>query len=326
MRSHPCPEHEPISRSPERHASAKQDRSTKSPSIEHPDSIPAARPSELLRAVKLLEFDLELLAWMRGQGGAHPPARLVGFDEAGRGALAGPVVVGCVSFRIPCGDPGSSTAAWPGIDRLAGLDDSKKLSPARRELLYRRMTEPSATPLVVWSAGSATAAEIDTIGVVGATQLAARRAWIKLQRQVASENAEGRPVTDLRLEYGLVFDRNLSLPGLTGQEYLGPASDTAGSLQLFALPDDAHGCDPARLDRYAGLTAVWCTRGDSRSIHVAGASVIAKVTRDRIMRRLSDAYPGYGWAKNMGYGTKKHRDALQSLGASPQHRLCFRGT
>jgi len=64
-------------------------------------------------------------------------------------------------------------------------------------------------------------------------------------------------------------------------------------------------------------------KGDSKSMSIAAASVVAKVTRDRIMKDLDQQYPGYGWARNAGYGTKQHMDALTRLGATPAHRKSF---
>ena len=64
-------------------------------------------------------------------------------------------------------------------------------------------------------------------------------------------------------------------------------------------------------------------KGDARSASIAAASIIAKVTRDRIMVALDADHPGYGWASNMGYGTKAHRAALTALGPTPQHRKSF---
>ena len=65
-------------------------------------------------------------------------------------------------------------------------------------------------------------------------------------------------------------------------------------------------------------------KGDGRSLSVAAASIIAKVTRDRIMVDLAQQHPGYGWEKNAGYPTKSHRLALESLGVTPHHRRSFK--
>ena len=64
--------------------------------------------------------------------------------------------------------------------------------------------------------------------------------------------------------------------------------------------------------------------GDAKSLSIAAASVVAKVTRDRAMRRLAETHPGYGWERNAGYGTAEHRAALIGLGVTPHHRRSFR--
>ena len=64
-------------------------------------------------------------------------------------------------------------------------------------------------------------------------------------------------------------------------------------------------------------------KGDSRSLSIAAASIVAKVTRDRLMRRLAEEFPGYGWERNAGYGTAEHRAALERLGITPHHRRSF---
>ena len=70
--------------------------------------------------------------------------------------------------------------------------------------------------------------------------------------------------------------------------------------------------------------AVALVKGDARSVSIAAASIVAKVTRDRIMVDLAQQYPGYGWEKNAGYPTKTHRDALRTLGITPHHRRSFK--
>jgi ribonuclease HII len=237
------------------------------------------------RVAELLDFDLALIdSIVEGRALPNPEEpvvrlpdlrgtagriHFVGFDEAGRGALAGPVAVACVHI-----DLGGSRAS-PGFDReavtsiLTGLDDSKRLTPRRRESLYEAITCASA-----WGFGCAAASEIDRYGIGGACRLAARRAYAKL----AFEPDVG------------LFDRGLSLVGKD-------ASAVPPELQL--------------------------TRGDARSLHIAGASVVAKVGRDAIMDRLGERFPGYGLSKHKGYGTAAHREAIRSLGPSIVHRRSF---
>jgi len=222
---------------------------------------------------------------------------IAGFDEAGRGALAGPVVVCCVHFDLASegttkGFPVASGHLPNGIetcsvgpharrgtsilDFLAGIDDSKRVSSKRREALFPRITAVSD-----WGIGYATPSEIDRVGIVSALYLACRRAYRAIKKRV-----------DL-----LLFDRGLSL----GENV-------------------AH-----KVRRYRPLPLELAfTRGDSRSLHIAAASILAKVHRDRMMVELNAQYPGYGLDRNKGYGTAVHLAALKRLGPSSIHRRSFR--
>ncbi len=176
---------------------------------------------------------------------------LAGVDEVGRGPLAGPVVAAAVIL-----DP----QAVPD-----GLDDSKNLTPARRDELFALIAQ-SALAIGI---ASATAAEIDTINIRQATLLAMRRA-------VAA----------------------LALP---------PA---------FVLVD---GNDPPTL----ACPAESVIGGDAQIASIAAASIVAKVTRDAMMARLCARYPAYGFSLHAGYGTPRHRAALQAHGPCPEHRYSF---
>lgn len=176
---------------------------------------------------------------------------LAGVDEVGRGPLAGPVVAAAVIL-----DP----QAVP-----EGLDDSKNLTPARRDELFALIAQ-SALAIGI---ASATAAEIDTINIRQATLLAMRRA-------VAA----------------------LALP---------PA---------FVLVD---GNDPPTL----ACPAESVIGGDAQIASIAAASIVAKVTRDAMMARLCARYPAYGFSLHAGYGTPRHRAALQAHGPCPEHRYSF---
>ncbi|MEM7696579.1 MAG: ribonuclease HII [Pseudomonadota bacterium] len=176
---------------------------------------------------------------------------ICGVDEAGRGPWAGPVVAAAVILD----------RAQP----VAGLDDSKKLSPAVRERLFHELVATATIATAIVSCAS-----IETLNIRGASLLAMRR---------AIEALSIRP--DLAL-----IDGNTIPPGL-----LVPARPLVG--------------------------------GDGRSASVAAASIIAKVTRDRMMIRLAEAFPGYGFESHKGYGTQKHRDALSRLGPCTHHRRTF---
>jgi ribonuclease HII len=180
------------------------------------------------------------------------PGPVCGLDEAGRGPWAGPVVAAAVIL-----DP----AAVPH-----GLDDSKRLTPARRAELF---DELSACALI--GVGQASVAEIAAMNILQASFLAMRRAVARLGRRPAFALVDGAQVP----------------PGL-----------------------------PCPVRAIVG--------GDGLALSIAAASVVAKVTRDRIMVALAQQFPGYGWEQNMGYGTPGHAEALGRLGVSPHHRQSFK--
>lgn len=192
------------------------------------------------------DFSLEIAA-----GGL-----VVGIDEAGRGPWAGPVVAGAAILDRALIPP----------DIAARLDDSKKLSPAKREALFELLMTGGWAKIGV---GLASAAEIDSLNILKATYLAMRRAL---------ETLADKPTLAL-------VDGNRAPP----------------------LPCPVQ-------------TVV---KGDGISLSIASASIIAKVTRDRIMRELALRHPGYGWESNAGYGTALHHEALRRLGVTPEHRRSF---
>lgn len=177
---------------------------------------------------------------------------VAGLDEAGRGPLAGPVVAAAVIL-----DPDFIPE---------GLDDSKALSKARRELLFDAIF---ATSLV--AVASASAREIEATDIRVASLTAMRRALCAL------------PV---KPHFALIDGRDIP-PGL-------------------------------------GCTARALVKGDARSLSIAAASIIAKVTRDRMMTRAVVVYPQYGFETHMGYGAKRHLQAIAEHGPCPLHRMTFR--
>lgn len=201
-----------------------------------------------------------MLEFERSFWTGSPSALLAGVDEAGRGPLAGPVFASAV--MIPREEIGR-LAEGP----LAGLTDSKKLSPGRRERFLAVLT---SSPCVRVGVGVASVGEIDRLDVLRATHLAMRRSLLAL----------GSPPP------GHVLVDGLPVEGL-------PAPSTA------------------------------IVGGDAKSLLVAAASVVAKVERDRLMVALDALYPGYGFARHKGYGTKAHLEALRRLGPSPAHRKTF---
>ena len=179
---------------------------------------------------------------------------IAGIDEAGRGALAGPVVAGAVIL------PGSTYLPWFKLVR-----DSKELSPKKRESLFNLITKEA----LAVSTGIVSPQIIDSINILKATRLAMMQAVEKLPKQPQF----------------LLIDR-LTLP-------------------QCSIPQRG------------------VTKGDKLCLSIACASIVAKVTRDNIMRELDKIYPGYGFAKHKGYGTQEHISCLQQLRPSPIHRLSF---
>jgi len=179
-------------------------------------------------------------------------SRNAGVDEAGRGPLAGPVAAAAVI--LPAG--------W----RCDGLDDSKKLSAARRERLYETIT---GDPAVTWSLSFAEAEEIDRVNILRATHAAMARAVRGLAAVVEHCLIDGLP------------------------------------LREFAWPHDG------------------IVKGDGRSLSIAAASIIAKVSRDRVMLEFAREFPQYGFERHMGYGTKVHLEALRLHGPCRLHRRSF---
>ena len=192
---------------------------------------------------------------------------VVGVDEVGRGALAGPVLVGAVALAR---DPGD----------LPGLNDSKLLTARRREGLV----EPIKAWADGWAIGSASAQEIDDWGIALALGVAANRAI----------DALALPPDHLLID--------------------GPHNI------LRCRTDVAMGVDLPPSLTWKSTPATMLVKGDQRSMTIAAAAVLAKVTRDAIMVNLADQFPQFEWAGNKGYGSSGHLEALERLGPTPQHR------
>lgn len=190
----------------------------------------------------------ERIAWSEGCLCA------AGIDEAGRGALAGPVVAACVVF--------------PQERAPAGIDDSKALSPIDRERLHDEIIDVARGVGI----GIVSSEIIDSINILQATHQAMRAALANLPSGLFPDIAliDGLPV------------------------------------------------------RPFPLNQVALVGGDARCISIAAASIIAKVTRDRIMREYDVVYPDYGFSSHKGYGTVVHLRAVATYGPSLIHRLSFR--
>jgi len=182
-----------------------------------------------------------------------------GIDEAGRGPWCGPVVAACVCWPNYQIDP----------DLAHQINDSKKLSATKREILFPRIMQSGAHIGI----GQASAEEIDQLNILQATFLAMHRALLDAA-------SKGHPA-----DFALI-DGN--------------------RLPKWELPCQA------------------LIKGDSLSLSIAAASIIAKVTRDHIMQKLAKEFPQYGWDKNAGYGTAEHIAALKKHGITPHHRKTYK--
>ncbi len=255
---------------------------------------------------------------------------IAGFDEVGRGALAGPVVVCCVHIpvasgfmpdveeeRNPCSVGLHARRGTSILDFLAGIDDSKRVSSKRREALFPRITSVSN-----WGIGYATPSEIDRVGIVLALTLAAQRAY----------RAMRHPVDLLLLDRGLTLLRDLASERLnhlqprTPNHPISQSSDHSitQSLNLSISQSSNPPITQSLNHSISRPPALSFTKGDSRSLHIAAASILAKVYRDRMMVKLNAQYPGYGLDSNKGYGTPAHLAALKRLGPSSIHRRSFK--
>ena len=177
---------------------------------------------------------------------------ICGIDEAGRGPLAGPVVVGAVIL--------------PQDSFIEGVNDSKKISEKKREKIYDQIIEEA----VAWSVGIVDEKTIDEINILNATKLGVK---------LALEGLKQKPDV-------------IMVDALNNMDTL-------------------------------GIPYISVVKGDAKNYSIAAASIIAKVTRDRMMQEYDAIYPGYNFTKNKGYGTKEHIDAILSLGPSPIHRKSF---
>lgn len=174
-----------------------------------------------------------------------------GIDEAGRGPLAGPVVAGAVIL--------------PKDEKILYVNDSKKLSEKKREMLYDEIMDRALAVGV----GIVGPERIDEINILQATYEAMRMA-----------------VAQLKVQPDILLNDAVTIPDLP-------------------------------------IRQVPIVKGDAKSVSIAAASIIAKVTRDRLMREYDQIFPEYDFASNKGYGTRSHIEALKALGPAPVHRRTF---
>ena len=177
---------------------------------------------------------------------------LCGIDEAGRGPLAGPVVVGAVIL--------------PQDSFIEGVNDSKKISEKKRERIYDQIIEEA----IAWSVGIVDEKTIDEINILNATKLGVK---------LALEGLKQKPDV-------------IMVDALNNMDTL-------------------------------GIPYISVIKGDAKNYSIAAASIIAKVTRDRMMQEWDEVYPAYGFAKHKGYGTAEHIRVIKENGPCSIHRRSF---
>ena len=214
---------------------------------------------------------------------------VAGIDEVGRGSMAGPVSVG-VAILTP-----------DATLEVGGLIDSKALSPARRESMVPEIRQWCAVAV-----GHVEPADIDRLGMTLSLRLAAQRALAELARSGYRADAA---LLDGKHDWFTPPQEDLF-------SALAPDPAQAHYNALLAQAWEGAG-EPAQMP----VTMV--IKGDYKCASIAAASVVAKVERDELMVQLDTRYPGYGWAKNKGYGSAAHREAISAQGPSPQHRLSW---
>jgi len=228
--------------------------------------------------------------WDHDRGVADGRIGIIGVDEAGRGALAGPVVAGAVYLPQAFFEKNKLSVA------VGGMNDSKMLTPRQREDAFARLVEWEEAGLIFIATGSASVEEIEAHNILGATRLAMMRALELLQEKGAeSWHLERSEPDDLFAE--------------------GPSGDPD-------LPSPTVFLDgrPMKPFSYRHEALV---RGDSRSLAIAMASIVAKVSRDRKLEHLAFRFSNFGFPENKGYGTAYHREQLLKAGPCRHHRKRF---
>jgi ribonuclease HII len=213
---------------------------------------------------------------------------LIGVDESGRGALAGPVVAGAVLVTREFLE-----SRW-AVAKSGRVNDSKQLAPAEREALWAEFEALAAEGQIHAQFGSASVEEIEQRNILGATKLAMRRAIEGIYPPAAFVR---RDEPDL---FSAIEDRAAFAPAVNCRVLVDGLP-----LRQFPYPH----------------TAV--VTGDARSLCIAMASIVAKVVRDRMMAELDARFPGYGLAQHKGYATDDHREAVLRLGRTAEHREMF---
>lgn len=228
-------------------------------------------------------FDEEKLLW--GKRVTH----VIGIDEVGRGAFAGPVVVAGVIFN-----PDNLDFPW-----ISHIHDSKLLSQKTRETLAPLIQKHC----VHFSISEISVPIINDIGIGKATFLGMQSVCKDITAKISLSCHSGLDPESQNNKRKML---NSSRGGLTQVQH----DNVAVLVDAFTIPNIAYKQKPI-------------SKGDQKSISIAAASIIAKVYRDNLMNQLAKTYTAYAFEQNKGYGTKKHREAIRKYGLSDIHRTSF---
>ncbi len=233
-------------------------------------------------------FNEEKKLWKKGF------KMVAGLDEAGRGPLAGPVLAATVVIK----------QGFKNKESKLKIKDSKQLTPEQREKFYRILTNH---PQIKWGIGRVSEKVIDKINILEATKLAMQKAIKNLQEKLKKE----RKV------------RNWSRPKSRDREILDEMSFLIldGNFKINSTLRQTQGSKRVRIIPQKSII-----KADVKVFSCAAASIIAKVTRDRIMLKYDKKYPKYGFKKHKGYPTKSHKKILKKIGPCPIHRKTFSWT
>ena len=265
---------------------------------------------------------LDLFAGNSADATGNRTAIVIGIDEVGRGPLAGPVVACAAVLKSP--------------DALLTLNDSKKLSRPKREAMFEQVKDACAC----YAIASASVEEIDEMNILEADFLAMRRALQALGFPGLNETAPEIPI-DAKGSLNNVIQNNAANNVIQNGAQRNEGSSDSSSNDV--MPDPA-ACHPGLVPgsplalnaniliavdgnlKIHGVPAekqMPIVKGDGRIASISAASILAKVFRDRYMDKLEELYPGYGFDKHAGYGTKAHLDAIRRQGFTPAHRKTF---
>ncbi len=242
-------------------------------------------------------FDIE-----KAFAGKHPGSFIVGVDEAGRGPLAGPVVAACVHYKQ------ADFSVLPEWEKeFAFVRDSKTLSEKKREAMFSFIGERFDIGV-----GIIYPETIDRVNILQATFLAMKEAAGDLQRRMRQNS-----------------HADSSHPGLVSGSH-GNTRAPHNTEMLKRVQHDRYNSDSILLlidgnQKIPNFSVAQelVVGGDRLVRTIAAASIIAKVTRDRMMDEYDALYPEYGFKKHKGYGTKAHMEALKRYGPTPIHRVSF---